>query len=56
MRPQWERGRNTVRSSTLTSTARPRRKILWPDLFVSALAYGCVLVVISALLQFTLSR
>ena len=56
MRPQCGRGRDTVRSSTLTPTTRQRRKFLWTDLLVTALAYGCVLLVISALLQFTLSR
>ena len=45
-----------MRSNALPSVARPRRRILRAEPIISALAYGCVLVVLTAVLQFTLSR
>jgi hypothetical protein len=45
-----------VRSTAAPSAARPRRRILGAEAIVTALAYGCVLVVLTAVVQFTLSR
>jgi len=45
-----------MRSTAVPQAARPRRRILRAEPIATAVAYSCVLVVLTALLQFALSR